>query len=175
MTRGVETKLRERIPWFEKIVSHEPEGDVEEHPPPNGLPVLPMVQVSPGAPPASNGGELLQIDQIQKLKRPVFVDVGTLAELGPGEMTHADVEGNDILIINLDNEPYAFRNVCPTDGRSTLDGGRLTQGVLVCGWHNCAYDARSGKRVDDEPNAKPLAVVPIAVSDGVLRVAANVA
>ena len=175
LTRGVETKLRERIPWFEKIVSHEPEEDVEEHPPPNGLPVLPMVQVNPGAPPASNGGELLQIEQIQKLRRPVFVDVGTLADLAPGEMTHADVEGNDILIINLDNEPYAFRNVCPTDGRSTLDGGRLTQGVLVCGWHNCAYDARSGKRVDDEPNSKPLAVVPIAVSDGVLRVAANVA
>ena len=172
LTRGVETKLRERIPWFEKIVSHEPDEEPQENPgPPNGLPVLPMVQVTPGAPPEPSG-ELLQI---QQLKRPVFVDVGTLADLAPGEMTHAEVEGNDILIINLDDEPYAFRNVCPVDGRSQLHGGRLTGSVLICGWHNCAYDARSGKRVDDEPNGKPLAVVPIAVSDGVLRVAANVA
>jgi nitrite reductase/ring-hydroxylating ferredoxin subunit len=48
--------------------------------------------------------------------------------------------------------------------------------VLVCPWHNCAYDARSGKRADDEAGAESLAVVPIAVSPaGVLRVAANVA
>lgn len=170
LRRGVETKLRERIPWFEEIVSHEPDEEQEEPMPGIALPVL---QVSPGQPlPAATGGGLLQIET---LKRPVFVDVGTLADLQAGEMTHAEVEGNDILIINLDGEPYAFRNICPVDGRSPLDGGRLTGSVLVCPWHNCAYDARSGKRADDEPNGKSLSVVPIAVSDGVLRVAANVA
>jgi len=57
-----------------------------------------------------------------------------------------------------------------------LDGGRLTGTVLICPWHNCAYDARTGKRADDEPNMDSLAVVPIAVSsDGVMRIAANVA
>jgi nitrite reductase/ring-hydroxylating ferredoxin subunit len=134
---------------------------------------LPVLQVDPrpGAP--AGGGELLQIAQ---LKRPVFVDVGAMADLPPGQMTKADVDGNEILVLNVDGEPYAFRNVCPVDGRSPLDGGRLTGTVLVCPWHNCAYDARSGKRADDEPGQQPLAVVPIAVSgDGVLRVAANVA
>jgi nitrite reductase/ring-hydroxylating ferredoxin subunit len=47
--------------------------------------------------------------------------------------------------------------------------------VLVCPWHNCAYDARSGKRVDDAPEEPALAVVPIAVADGALQVAVNVA
>ncbi len=170
LRRGVEAKLRERIPWFEEIVSHEPDEEQDEPTPGIALPVL---QVSPGQPlPAATGGGLLQIET---LKRPVFVDVGTLADLESGEMTHAEVEGNDILIINLDDEPYAFRNICPVDGRSPLDGGRLTGSVLICPWHNCAYDARSGKRADDEPNGKALSVVPIAVSDGVLRVAANVA
>jgi nitrite reductase/ring-hydroxylating ferredoxin subunit len=45
--------------------------------------------------------------------------------------------------------------------------------VLVCPWHNCAYDARSGKRVD-EPEQPGLAVVPVAVRDGDLQVAVNV-
>jgi nitrite reductase/ring-hydroxylating ferredoxin subunit len=106
----------------------------------------------------------------------VFVDVGGLDDIAPGELKAVDVDGLDILVANVDGEPYAFHNVCPVDGRSRLDGGRLTGSVLICPWHNCAYDARSGKRADDEPGQQPLAVVPIAVSsDGVLRVAANVA
>jgi Fe-S cluster biogenesis protein NfuA/nitrite reductase/ring-hydroxylating ferredoxin subunit len=170
LRRGVEEKLRERIPWFEEIVAHEPDEPAEPQP----SNVLPLLQIDPRAsPPVAGGGELLQIAQ---LKRPVFVDVGPLADLAAGEMTTADVDGNEILILNIDGEPYAFRNVCPVDGRNPLDGGRLTDTVLVCPWHNCAYDARTGKRVDDEPGQDALAVVPIAVSsEGVMRIAANVA
>jgi nitrite reductase (NADH) small subunit len=132
-----------------------------------------MVQVDPRASPPAGGGELLQI---AKLKRPVFVDVGAFAELAPGAMKVAQVDNDEILVLNVDGEPYAFRNVCPVDGRNPLDGGRLTGSVLVCPWHNCAYDARSGKRADDEVGQPSLAVVPIAVSgEGILRVAANVA
>jgi Fe-S cluster biogenesis protein NfuA/nitrite reductase/ring-hydroxylating ferredoxin subunit len=169
LRRGVETKLRERIPWFEEIVAHEPE-DAAEPAPSNALPLL---KIDPRASPTVvGGGELLQIAQ---LKRPVFVDVGLLADLPEGEMTVAHVDDKEILVINVDGEPYAFRNVCPVDGRNPLDGGRLTGTVLVCPWHNCAYDARSGKRADDEPGQASLAVVPIAVADGIMRIAANVA
>jgi Fe-S cluster biogenesis protein NfuA/nitrite reductase/ring-hydroxylating ferredoxin subunit len=170
LRRGVEEKLRERIPWFEEIVAHDPEENGDE-PPPNALP---MFQVSPGAPttPAAPTDDVL----VAQLKRPVFVDVGRFEDLPEGQTMAADVDGNSILIVNVDGEPYAFRNVCPTDGRNPLDGGRVSGGVLVCPWHNCAYDARSGKRADDEPGGKPLAVVPIAVSsDGTMRIAANVA
>jgi Fe-S cluster biogenesis protein NfuA/nitrite reductase/ring-hydroxylating ferredoxin subunit len=167
LRRGVETKLRERIPWFEEIVAHEPEDAAEDDRPG----VLPLLQIDP-SPQSPVRGDLLQIAQ---LKRPVFVDVGALADVPPGEMTVAHVDDKEILVINVDGDPYAFHNICPVDGRSPLDGGRLTGSVLVCPWHNCAYDARSGKRADDEPGQPSLAVVPIALSDGVLRVAANVA
>ncbi len=169
LRRGVEAKLRERIPWFEEIVAHEP----EEAPEPDGALALPMVHVDPRAPRPAADGELLQI---AKLKRPVFVDVGAIADLAPGTMKVAHVDDNAILVINIEGEPYAFRNVCPVDGRNPLDGGRLTGTVLVCPWHNCAYDARSGRRADDEAGGESLAVVPIAVTgDGIMRVAANVA
>jgi len=59
-------------------------------------------------------------------------------------------------------------------GRPALEGGRLTaEGVLICPWHNCAYDGRSGKRAD-EPEEPGLAVVPVALEDGSVRVAVNV-
>jgi len=172
LQRGVETKLRERLVWFEELVAEAPEP-AEEQVLANALPVL---QIDPRAnTEAASGSGSPELLQIAQLKRPVFADVGLLADLEPGQMTVAQVEGSEILVLNVEGEPYAFRNVCPTDGRNPLDGGRLTGSVLVCPWHNCAYDARSGQRADNEIDKPGLAVVPIAVSDGVLRVAANVA
>lgn len=108
--------------------------------------------------------------QIEALRRPVFADVGAPAV---GELKAAVVEEIAVLLVNLRGEVYAFRNGCAVDGLP-LEGSRLTdEGVLVCPWHNCAYDARSGKRVDD-PAEAGLGVVPVAVENGTVRVAVNV-
>ena len=168
LRRGVETKLRERLDWFKEVVAHDPETNGDEGAA-NGL--LQIEQVEPAA-------GLLQVTDLRKptpdLRRPVFTDAGPLSDLPENSKKAIDVDGKSILILNVEGEPYAFRNICPIDGgRLPLDGGRLTGNVLVCPWHNCAYDARTGRRVDDaeEPS---LAVVPIAVRDGVLQVASNV-
>jgi Fe-S cluster biogenesis protein NfuA/nitrite reductase/ring-hydroxylating ferredoxin subunit len=161
LRRGIEETLRARVPGFREVVAHEPEAAAS-----GGL--LQIAQVP--APAAAAG--LLQIDG---LKRPVFAAAGPLDALPEGTMKAVDVDGRSILLVHLDGEPYAFHNVCPVDGRLPLDGGRLTGSVLVCPWHNCAYDARSGRRADDSPDAPALAVVPVAVRDGTLQVAANVA
>lgn len=163
LRRGIERKLRERLPDFKEVVAHEPEGDEASS--------AELLQIQPG-----NGAPSGGLLQIQHLKRPVFQDAGPIAELGPGEKKAIEHEGASILILNVDGEPYAFRNACPVDDRALpLDGGRLAGPVLVCPWHNCSYDARSGRRVDDQPDAPALAVVPVAVRDGMLKVAVNVA
>jgi Fe-S cluster biogenesis protein NfuA/nitrite reductase/ring-hydroxylating ferredoxin subunit len=115
---------------------------------------------------------LLQIET--RLSRPVFADAGELGELGPGEMRVVEADGVAVLLANVDGDVYALLDGCPVDGR-TLAGGRLTGAVVVCPWHNCAYDVRSGRRADDEPGARGLAVVPVAVQDRAVRVAVNVA
>jgi len=108
--------------------------------------------------------------QIEEMRRPVFADVDPPPV---GEVKAAVVDEVGVLLVNLRGEVYAFRNGCPADGLP-LEGARLTdEGVLVCPWHNCAYDARVGKRVDD-PAQPALAVVPVAVERGRVRVAVNV-
>jgi Fe-S cluster biogenesis protein NfuA/nitrite reductase/ring-hydroxylating ferredoxin subunit len=115
-----------------------------------------------------DGPRLLQIED---LRRPVFADV---EQPEPNAVRATGVDEIPVLLVNLAGEVYAFRNGCPVDGLP-LEGSRLTgEGVLVCPWHNCAYDARSGKRVD-EPGAAGLAVVPVAMEQGRARVAVNVA
>jgi len=174
LRRGVEEKLRERLDWFREVVAHDPEGEAAPSSPPGSF-ELPLLQIAPFGGSAGNGGGTEAAAAAPKLKRPVFVDAGAFADLPAGTLKAVDADGTSVVILNVDGEPYAFRNLCPVEGRLPLDGGRLTGSVLVCPWHNCAYDARSGKRVDDEPGQPSLAVVPVAVSAGVLQVAVNVA
>jgi len=175
LRRGIEAKLRERLDWFKEVVALEPEGGpAEPHEAPASLPLLHIEPLSTQG--QTNGGVTTELLQIEKLRRPVFVEVGAFDELPEGRLKAVDVDGRSVLILKLDGEPYAFVNICPNAGaRLPLDGARLSGSVIVCPWHNCAYDARSGKRVDDEPDGPALAVVPITVIDGSLQVAANVA
>jgi Fe-S cluster biogenesis protein NfuA/nitrite reductase/ring-hydroxylating ferredoxin subunit len=175
LRRGIEGKLRERLDWFKEVVALEPEeGAAEPHDAPASLPLLhiePLSQRDGGT-----GATTTELLQIEKLRRPVFVEVGAFDELPEGELRAVDVDGRSVVVLKLDGEPYAFLNLCPAAGaRLPIDGGRVTDSVIVCPWHNCAYDARSGKRVDDAPDEPSLAVLPITVIDGTLQVAANVA
>jgi Fe-S cluster biogenesis protein NfuA/nitrite reductase/ring-hydroxylating ferredoxin subunit len=110
--------------------------------------------------------------QIQKLKRPVFVEAAAAEDVAPGQLKAVVVEEISVLLLNVAGEIYAFKNGCALDGLP-LEGGRLSATVLVCPWHNCGYDARSGKRLDDS-SEPALAVVPIAVQEGAIQVAVNV-
>lgn len=118
-------------------------------------------------PPPASGPQLIQLED---LRRPVFVDV-----VAPDSgLSAVEVDGTAVLLARVEGEVYAFRNACPVDGMP-LEGGRLADTVIVCPWHNCAYDARSGKRVDDSAGAG-LAVVPVApATAATVRVAVNVA
>ena len=146
LKRGIEEALRENFEGFRELVAHEPE-----------------------AAPAEPEPKLLQIEG---LHRPVFEEAGGVDDLAAGELRLIDVDGVGVLLAGVEGEAYAFRDGCPLDGRS-LEGGRLTGTVLVCPWHNCAFDARSGKRVD-EPGEPGLAVLPVAFEGGRVRVAVNV-
>ena len=116
------------------------------------------------------GAPAPQLLQIENARRPQFENVEEAPE--PGQLRAARIADVDVLLANVGGDVYAFRNACAVDGMP-LDGGRLTGTVLVCPWHNCAYDARSGKRVDDT-QAEGLAVIPVAVADEGVQVAVNV-
>ena len=152
LTRGIEQALREHYPAFVRIVAHAPEA---------GPQLLQIEMVQPGS------------ATVASMPRPVFSGVGEVEDLRPGDLVSVDADGVAILLANVDGDVYALRDGCPVDGRS-LAGGRLAGAIIVCPWHNCAYDARSGKRADDEPGAAGLAVVPVAVQDGAVKVAVNV-
>jgi len=145
LKRGVEEALRAHYPGFREVIAEEAEG-------------------TPAA----------QLLQIENLRKPVFVDAEAAAQLEPGQLTACELDGIELLLANYDGDVYALRDGCPVDGNS-LGGARLTpEGVIVCPWHNCAYDVRTGTRVDGEAG-DGLSVVPVAMRNGTVQVAVNVA
>jgi nitrite reductase/ring-hydroxylating ferredoxin subunit len=105
------------------------------------------------------------------LRRPVFQPVAPVQDVPLGTMRAFDVNGVHILLANVDGELYAVRNTCPSS-MAPLHLGNFTPPIIICPWHNEAYDVRSGKRVDVH-GSQGLAVLPIAIVDGTIQLAVN--
>lgn len=143
LQRVVEESLREGFPGFTALVAEDP------------IPLQRMsIQLGPSL-----------------LRRPRWVDVGTVEEFSPGEMRALWPEGQGVLVVRIDGEIYAHRNGCPPDSALALHLGELDGTTLVCPWHGCRYDIRTGKRLDAEGK---LGVLPVAVKDGVVKVAMGI-
>lgn len=73
-----------------------------------------------------------------------WVDVGSAAELVPGEWRAVDVDGWLVAVFNLDGEFFAIENVCTHDG-AELTGGEIEDGCIVCPRHGARFDIRTGE------------------------------
>ncbi len=140
LQRVVEEALREGFPGFTALVAEEPS-------PPKRTPI----QFGPTV-----------------LRKPRWVDVGPIEDFPAGEMRALWPEGQGILVVRLDGEVYAHQNGCPPGSALGLHLGELQGSAVICPWHGCRYDLRTGKRLDAEGK---LAVLPVAVQDGMVKIA----
>jgi|SRR5579863_5266168 len=146
----IEKALRQGFPGFRSLKTHEP----AEVPPPGRF--IPLQQVGP---------------VVRTIKRPVFTPVLALESYESGALKGVEVEGIRILLAYLDGEIYAYRNACP-GSVLPLEVGKLEGNTLICPWHNCRYDIRTGKRLDG--GSGRLQVIPAAIRDGMIQLALNV-
>jgi 3-phenylpropionate/trans-cinnamate dioxygenase ferredoxin subunit len=92
------------------------------------------------------------------------VDVAGLDEVPPGTMKMVQVDGTDILIINLDGRLHATQGVCSHE-YFELDKGFLTGDSLTCALHLSRFDVETGEALDP-PAEMPLAKYPVFVENG---------
>jgi nitrite reductase/ring-hydroxylating ferredoxin subunit/Fe-S cluster biogenesis protein NfuA len=150
--RRVETALRDWVPNFAGLVMRQPE------PEPTALP-------SSGFIPLAGIGPTRRVVQ----RRPIFQEVARLDILPTGAMLAVELDGVSVLLANIAGEIYAVRNHCP-GSTAPLSFGVFTPPIVVCPWHNEAFDVRTGKRADGEAGAG-LEILPVAVRDGAILLA----
>ena len=135
MLERIETAAPELIPEFERdLVIHM---------------VLMLYNFLPeeSEPLHSPNATFIPLDQLSispAIKMPVWIPGGRVAELQPGNFRAQKFEDVDVLLVNLEGELYAYRNAC-LNSILPLDRGRLEGNILICPWHNCRYDLRTGE------------------------------
>jgi nitrite reductase/ring-hydroxylating ferredoxin subunit len=75
-----------------------------------------------------------------------FVPVKKVDELPPGQMTWVSVEGERVLLANVNGSFYALEDVCGHQ-RMALSKGRLEGHEIECPLHFARFDIRTGALV----------------------------
>ena len=79
-------------------------------------------------------------------------------------MRIVEVEGRDLVLVNVDGQFYALDNRCPHQG-GPLGRGTVEDGSIVCPWHGWRWDRRSGRAIWPQVDWRALSS-PVVVDDG---------
>ena len=77
-----------------------------------------------------------------------FIRVATLDDLPPGARRRVDVEGYDVMLLNLDGVLRAIGYRCPHDG-GPLGDGTIAGDRITCPLHRWTFDLKDGAAVTD--------------------------
>lgn len=93
-----------------------------------------------------------------------FVKVARADEIAPGEKKTVEVDGIEVVIVNLDGEFYAIEDVCTHDG-GPLGEGELDGCQLICPRHGARFDVRTGQALT-LPAFEPAPTYEVKIQDG---------
>lgn len=129
-----------------------------------------------GARPASPDSVFLPAGALQRARRPVYRAACALEEIAPGATRAVLVDGVNVLVARVDDDLFAVRNACG-DGPLPLEYSVLTGTELVCSWHGCRYDVRTGRRLDyaNASADEQLTVLPVRLHQGVVEIVVGTA
>jgi len=96
--------------------------------------------------------------------------VGGLPQLSGGGLLVKEISGEPVLFVKLEDDLYAYRNLCPGCGES-LEGGSLMGAELSCPGCERSYDVRRAGRCLDAPQLH-LEPIPLLVGEeGLVKIA----
>lgn len=98
-------------------------------------------------------------------------DVATLGDLPAGTLRSCSVDNVAVLLCNADGDIAAYEDTCP-DTPLTLSLGQIDGDDIVCPWHGCRFEARTGRRSGHRGTG--LRSFPVVLEGTVIRVAVNV-
>ncbi len=97
-----------------------------------------------------------------------LVDAIKADDLPPGKMTCVEVDGQRILVANVDGVFYATDDTC-THEDASLSTGSLVGELVKCPLHGSRFSLRTGEALED-PAEEPLRCYPASVRDGMVLV-----
>lgn len=101
-------------------------------------------------------------------KKTEWLELGHIEELEEKKLYPKNFEQVNFIISKVDAQVYAVQNKC-VDSILPIDSGILEEHFLICPWHGCRYDLKTGIAVN-QPK-KQLEVFPVEIEEnGQLKV-----
>ncbi len=97
-----------------------------------------------------------------------FQAVAKAAEIPAGEMKLVDLDGDKVVVANVDGTFLAFGNACTHVG-GPLDEGDLDGRKVTCPWHASVFDITSGEPLEG-PAEESIPIYEVEVAGGEIRV-----
>lgn len=89
------------------------------------------------------------------------VKIAETEDVSRNQMRVFNVNGKEILLINVEGEFYAFENRCPHMGYPPFFGS-LKGDTLICGFHGAKFNVRTGKSHGPATD-EPLKIFPVKI------------
>jgi ferredoxin-NADP reductase/nitrite reductase/ring-hydroxylating ferredoxin subunit len=82
-----------------------------------------------------------------------FIKIADTKDIAPSQMKEVEVDGQKIIIANIEGKYYAIGSVCTHEGGPLADG-TLSGHEVECPWHASKFDVRTGE-VTNPPANEP--------------------
>ena len=116
--------------------------------------------------------DAIPIKEPPPISMPIWIPLGSLSDMQPGEIRSRKVEDRDLVICRVGDEMFALDNH-GADTILPLDRGTLNGYWLHDPWHGVDYDVRTGEMQDNK--GRTIESYPVVVSkDGKYRVGFNI-
>ena len=110
---------------------------------------------------------LIALDRL-RANRPVYRDVAAEDALDDGDTRAIGLDDVPVLLVRTQGGWFAVSNRCG-ESPLPLEFSEVRGHEIICSWHGCRYDLRTGHRVDGTPGR--LQVYPVAIADRRVRIA----
>ncbi len=97
-----------------------------------------------------------------------FRAVARATEIPSGEMKLVDLDGEKVVVANVDGTFLAFGNTCTHVG-GPLEEGDLDGGTVTCPWHASVFDITSGEPLGG-PAEESIPIYEVQVAGDEIRV-----
>ena len=97
-----------------------------------------------------------------------FVRVAGRGDVPAGEMLIVEIEGEEIVLANVDGQIYAFGNGCTHRG-GPLGEGLLEDDEVECPFHQGRFNVKTGEAVQ-EPPTEPIPTYRVQVDGDDIKV-----
>lgn len=99
-----------------------------------------------------------------------FQRVAAASDVPPGEMLTVEVNGEEVVVANVDGEFVCFSNSCSHRQGPLGDGLLLEGGIVECPFHGGQFNVRTGEVVQAPPS-EPIPTYPVRIDGDDVSVA----